>query len=205
MLSCSHHHLCSTYLFPALFSTVRCCLLSSYSNCHKTQFKKQPFQECTSSNKTERENYLEPPSSRQRVVNLFTHAEYRPWSSYDMHMHADLLSFPWLLIQKHAGSAAQGSERKACHQYSRAVIIKAVQTFRVWPLMLREAWFLLHGWLSVKIRRPVYAENSNQLCFFASFISFSVSPLSWLATQCMSNCKTACTYELQLSSTPPPH
>lgn len=184
-----------------------CCLLSSYSNCPKTQFKKQPFQEWASSNKTWRykENDLEPPSSRRWVVNLFTHAEYLPWSSYDMHMHADLLSFPWLFIQMHAGGAAQGSERKACHQCSSAVIIKAVQAFRVWPLMLGEAWFSLHGWLSVKIRRPVYAENSNQLCFFASFISFSVSPLSWLATQCTSNCKTACTYELQLSSTLPPH
>lgn len=148
MLSCSHPFLRSAALFPvaaAVFSTGRCCFLSSYSNCPKAQFKKQPFREWASSNKTWRykENDLEPPSSRRWVVNLFTHAEYLPWSSYDMHMHADLLSFPWLFKQIHAGGAAQGSERKACHQCSSGVIIKAVQAFRVWPLMLREAWFSL--------------------------------------------------------------
>lgn len=194
MLSCSHQHLHSAALLPGLL-LLRCyaradvvCSLHTL-NCPKTQFEKQSFQEWASSNRTwcYKENDLQPPSSRRWVVNLFIHAEYLPWSSYDMHMHPDLLSFPWLVIQIHAGGAAKRSERKACHQFSSAVIIKAVQAFRVWPLMLREAWLLLRGWLSVKIRRPIYAENSDQLCFFASFISFSLSPLSWLATQCMPN------------------
>lgn len=143
-----------------------------------------------------------PQSSRRWVVNLFTHEyltlEYLPWSSYDMHMHADLLSSPWLFLHEEArGTPAIDTQVPEPFKW--------VQALTVWPLMLRQAWFWLCGWLSVKIHRPVYAENSNQLCFFASFIPSSVSPLSWLARQRMSNCKAACTYELRLSSTLPPH
>lgn len=73
--------------------------------------------------------------------------------------------------------------------------------------MLHEAWSCDTAgfkWeYACASRRPVYAENSNQLCFFASPISLTVCHLSHSLLHCMSNAETARIYELLLSRKPP--